>query len=279
MPTFDVRDLTRRVGEDAADFARLSGLGGHSDEPGTDHLHDPLLADTKRSAPDKVHQDSDSLDGILSTARASNEHFMSVVRGIAESTGGKPLLAPIKGLGRIKEKIAKDYDGDSSRITDAVRGTVVYKTVEEARSGLAHIERLRAKKNVKDIRGIPSVKMRFVPEATGYKDINLLIELGNGFLCELQLHVEAIADAKEDAGHKVYDVLRVLEKKKDSLSEGELAELAAMQAFSDEIYATAEELAKTGGTVDNAVKTKWAKHPTMRTVEAWAVKLGVAKAH
>lgn len=277
MKDFSIRGLGKSVAEDAAESARLSGFGG---DHLSDSLTDPLLAPAMHGpAGPEPRQDSRDLDSLLSTARATEGHFIEVFSGLAERTGGVGSFPGVKKLGRTKEKIGTEvgdgYGGDSGRVTDLVRGGITYPSIEEAERGLAAIELMKTKKNFKSIKGIPTVKQRFEDPTVGYKDINLRVEMGNGFLAEVQLSVQAISDAKSLAGHKVYDVVRVLKPKGESLTAVEKADLAEFEAFSDEIYAKAYALATEGGAVGDDLKAEWEGHPTMAKVLAYKKSLGV----
>lgn len=160
--------------------------------------------------------------------------FDELVRGIASSTSLQPdedvvlnteklpldpknnvfykvlTVAPLKGRARALEKIEDDYGDDPSRLTDAVRCTmVVYeeahlKIVAEALAsgGAAH--------------QIARLKNRFTnPNFNGYRDAMFGIALqvpveGGGtvrHVCEIQLHLACILQYKE-ANHANYEFFR-----------------------------------------------------------------------
>ncbi len=274
-----IREIGKSVAEDAADSARLGGFGTSD----SDHLTDPLLSDVKPTDAKAVHQKESKLDEMYSTARATNEYFYETIKGVAAKTGGKvhELPVAVKALPRVKDKIGSvgddpdvSYGGVASRVTDLVRGTIVYDTVKGCEAALAHVELLAKKKNVKSVRGVPKKKDRFAAGGAGYKDINILITMGNGFQCELQLHVKAIATAKKEAGHAIYDVIRVMDKRTD-LSADEARDLAEMQAFSDKVYKDAEDAAARGEDVGTDTVADWKGHPTMAMVQAYKKQLGV----
>jgi hypothetical protein len=267
----------KTVAEQAAESAREKGFGGdHLSEGLTDPLISPAMHGPAGQEP---RQQSRDLDGLLSTARATEGHFISVFTDLAARTGGVGSFPGVKKLARTKEKIGKEvgdgYGGDAGRVTDLVRGGITYPTIKEAEAGLKAIELMRDKKNFKSIIGIPSVKQRFEDPEVGYKDINLRVTMGNGFIAEVQLSVKAISEAKKMAGHKVYDVVRVLKPKADSLTAVEKADLVAFEAFSDEIYAKAFALAKDGASVDADLEAEWTSHPTMKKVLEYKERLGV----
>jgi hypothetical protein len=265
---------TMTIAQQAATKARSKGLGAE-DGP-SDSLRDPLMSDGGGVTPRVgVRQKERSLDGLRSAARATEGHFMDVVMNIAASTGGKTSFPGLKKLKRTAEKIGEDYAGESGRITDLVRGSITYKSIEGAESGLSRIEALEADEAFKSISKVEDKKQRFLEPGGGYKDINVKIRMGNGMVVELQLAVTAIDQAKHEGGHAVYDVIRTMEPKLSDYSVEEQADYAEFIAFQDEIYATATDLAKAGGEVSADQASIWKSDPRMTKVEAYKTKLGV----
>ena len=274
MQPRDIAMPTTTIAEQAAKKARSKGLG--SEEGLSDSLKDPLMSKDSGITPlAGVRQKESSLDGLRSAARATEGHFMDVIMGIAGSTGGKTSFPGLKKLKRTKEKISDDYAGESGRVTDLVRGSITYQSIEAAEAALAQIEALAQDEAFKSISGIADKKQRFKEAGGGYKDINVKIRMGNGMVAEVQLAVTAINQAKHEGGHAVYDVIRTMEPKLTEYTAEEQADYAEFVVFQDEIYATATDLAKSGGEVSTDQASIWKTDPRMLKVEAYKAKLGV----
>ncbi|MCO4746593.1 MAG: hypothetical protein KC912_17495 [Proteobacteria bacterium] len=121
-----------------------------------------------------------------------------------------PLCDPkkIKGIERSNDKVDFKYGGDASRLTDIARGSIVFKDELEVRESFpAVVEELEK-------RGwnlVGNVKDRFLDPASGYRDMLMNVDI-DGHICELQLHVEKMMEAKHDsAGHDNYKVIRDIE--------------------------------------------------------------------
>merc|ERR1712048_991030 len=105
----------------------------------------------------------------------------------------------------------RSYIGDASRVTDLVRGSIVYQNIEELLAGLRVVV---ADESVR----IQRIKNRFARGynstcSAGYRDVCIVLRLQssetlasgtNLHLCELQLHLSAISDVKSEEGHRRY---------------------------------------------------------------------------
>jgi len=115
-------------------------------------------------------------------------------------------VGPIKTKESASRKVNKPkYGGDWSRLSDLVRGSVGFDSVEEMQQG---IEKLKAA----GLKLATKADNKFVkPTEAGYRDMNLNIIMSNGVIGELQLHLKPMLDAK-NKGHKYYEESRVLEQ-------------------------------------------------------------------
>lgn len=69
-----------------------------------------------------VRQSISNLDELYQQAEEAQEYLSQATEEIANQLSGKPLIPPtLKGRERTLEKIAADYGGDASRITDLAR--------------------------------------------------------------------------------------------------------------------------------------------------------------
>ncbi|MFT5583037.1 MAG: hypothetical protein ACI9VR_000614 [Cognaticolwellia sp.] len=271
------------VADETAEKAKALGFGG---DHLSDRLVDPLFGATMNGPeqdPEVVpRQKSRDLNSLMSSARATEGHFIGLFSDLAARTGGAASFPGVKKLARTKEKIGTKvgdgYGGDAGLVNDLVRGGITYPTVKEAEQGLLAIELLRDTADVKSITGIPGRKQRFEEPEVGYKDIQLKVTMGNGFVVEVQLSAQVFTDAKKAAGHKVYDVVRALEAmegKGEPLSDQQKLDMAEFKSFSDEIYGKAMALSKESGSVDSDLEAQWMTHPSMRKVMEYKAKMNV----
>lgn len=140
---------------------------------------------------------------LLASAAKVKAEFDSTVTKVAEDIGADVMLAPIKSYARAMEKVLADYQGDCSRLKDAVRGTLVVSTAAQAQEVLAAITAV-----------LPvTVKRNWllvganVP-APMYRDILVYVTI-DGMVCELQINTVAMIQAK-DYGHRLYEGQRSL---------------------------------------------------------------------
>ena len=105
--------------------------------------------------------------------------------------------------GRIQAKAAK-Y-GDLGQITDVLRGSIVFDTAEQLAAGIAHLDPHHNPL-------VPWVDNRLGDESAewmnGYRDVVLILNI-DGHLCELQLHLKAMYDAKAE-GHRAFALARLI---------------------------------------------------------------------
>lgn len=167
-----------------------------------------------------AHQPVADLGEIYAHTGMLKAEFEHQVNEIAKATKGKTQFRSgegMKSIGRALEKIVADYKGDESRLVDVTGGSVYYQTPDDLIAGFQAIETNKLLK-------LARVK-NTLKNADGYGDINLSIEVGggdydmekpdgtvkherwDGFIVELQLHLQPIIDIKEKA-HKLYEEQR-----------------------------------------------------------------------
>lgn len=117
------------------------------------------------------------------------------------SEGHYLFIAPLKGEKRAEEKVNSDYGGDWSQLRDVVRCSVAVDTMDQMHDVLSKLKDAGLKLAMQP-------KDRFAkPTPVGYRDLLMNIELPNGVIGEMQLHVKGMLEAKEQ-GHKPYEVMR-----------------------------------------------------------------------
>ena len=143
------------------------------------------------------------LMALLQKASLVKREFDSLIIGLAEETGADAMLAPVKSYARAMEKVCADYKGDTSKLKDAVRGTLVVTTASEAQALLAKVATL-----------LPvQVKRNWLAEGAKvpspmYRDILVYVTV-EGVICELQINTRAMVQAK-DYGHRLYEGQRAI---------------------------------------------------------------------
>ena len=107
----------------------------------------------------------------------------------------------IKKVRRIYYKLATKYKGDVSKVTDCAAISLVFASAE----GLE-----RAATWVRD-RAVTFKNRLKHPTDEGYRDLMFTVEKADGHVCEVQLHLKEMMDAKKSgAGHKMYKVCRLV---------------------------------------------------------------------
>lgn len=146
------------------------------------------------------------LTDILRRASSVKVEFDSLLTELADSVGADVMLAPVKSFARAMEKVCADYQGDTGRLKDAVRGTLVVRTAAEAQEVLAAVLTRTGEANcvVKRNWLIEGAK---VPSPM-YRDVLMYVTI-DGVVCELQINTVAMIQAK-DYGHRLYEGARSL---------------------------------------------------------------------
>ncbi len=136
------------------------------------------------------------------------DEFHDVMRSFSEKLEAQLIeRKTLKSESRIKEKVMNDYSGDYGKIVDVNAASLVF---EDEKKLLEAYEFFRNQENVRRI------KDRWhTPDESGYRDFNITLELTNGILSEIQLHLKSIMDIKNDVGHLLYEFIRTNENKEE----------------------------------------------------------------
>ena len=103
------------------------------------------------------------------------------------------MLRPRRKTHRIWFKRGTKYNGDLSCVTDCARISIVLSTPDGLyAAALFLLERASTFKN--------RVANR---TDEGYADLMFTLKMSNGHICEVQLHLKKMFDAKKHGGHKV----------------------------------------------------------------------------
>ena len=119
----------------------------------------------------------------------------------ASGEAGVVLEWRIKKVRRIYYKLATKYKNDVSKVTDCAAISLVFASAE----GLE-----RAATWVRD-RAVTFKNRLKHPTDEGHRDLMFTVEKADGHVCEVQLHLKEMMDAKKSgAGHKMYKVCRLV---------------------------------------------------------------------
>jgi hypothetical protein len=151
----------------------------------------------RKGAPRQVTGD---LDELYRHAAAAQDDLAAATRSIAEATGGKPVIPGLKGRERALEKIATDYGGDASKITDLARSSIVYDRADDLYRALDKLQEQYKVLRVKD-------RLK-APLEDGYRDVLVNVEMPNGHIAEMQFHLDEIMRVKNGPGHALYEEIR-----------------------------------------------------------------------
>ncbi|CAE7574603.1 unnamed protein product, partial [Symbiodinium microadriaticum] len=121
------------------------------------------------------------------------EKFNLEVQRIASHTIGIAQIPPLKGYSRARTKVLTRYGNDCGCLTDVMRASVIYNSIEEVYSALRYLLREDVLNPRPDL-AVVEVNDRFQNCRDGYRDISLLFDL-SGVICELQLHIKGIIDS------------------------------------------------------------------------------------
>lgn len=150
------------------------------------------------------------LQGIVDKAVAATLHS-HVDATSAELSNG---LGPLKKGERIIEKAAREEGGNLALIRDTVRGQIVVKHIEDVPSAITALKRSTTVVREKNRFGIAMAGVPAEPVSpTGYRDYLANVQLSNGLIGEVQIHVKSMLAAKvTGGGHELYKEIRTLPK-------------------------------------------------------------------
>ncbi|RSD29921.1 phosphoribosylglycinamide formyltransferase [Vibrio pectenicida] len=175
-------------------------------------------------------------DVLYSKAHQAQAELEMICKSAAMLTSTNASFSGIKSAQRASEKIIHELNGQTERITDLARATIVANDIESLMSVYEVLNRETT---------LVKVKNRFKkPAASGYRDLNLLVQLPKtNLVAEVQLHLKAIADVKNGPEHDLYESIQTIERQaalqNRILSEFELAQIRSMRTESKALYQNA----------------------------------------
>ncbi len=153
--------------------------------------------------PDDIRAQMDALlQPVLDKAAEAKPGYDALITQLGAEIGALDVkLAPVKSIVRGSEKLWIKYKGDTSRMLDLVRGTLV---VSDKAAAYTALEMLGQRVE------LLKIDDRFAsPTEAGYMDIAVTLKLPNGLPAELQINIPEMIDAKA-VGHKLYEIERGL---------------------------------------------------------------------
>lgn len=149
---------------------------------------------------------SDYLDDRYKDGKPAQQKLIEIIDPIADELGGDAGHRDpetLKDRDRAMKKINDDYDGDPSRLIDMVGSKIIFDRVDQIYDAL---DRLKTESDLRIVR----YKDRFQDvEPGGYCDVQMNVQLPNGHIGELRLHLKAVEDVA-DWEHSLYEVYRDL---------------------------------------------------------------------
>ena len=184
-----------------------------------------------------IKQPRATLDEIYADAAKADKVLRKSLADFVERTGGRLVSRPddqIKSRERAEQKARQD--STPRKLKDIVAHTLVYPDQKALMQALPQLEKEY---------GPIELKNRFEnPPDSGYRDIlaNVRVKEANGHIAEIQLTTEAMLQAKEGLGHKIYEVQRELDDIAKRTSNAEATELALeFDKISKEYYEAAAQ--------------------------------------
>ncbi|WP_165311155.1 RelA/SpoT domain-containing protein [Vibrio ziniensis] len=182
---------------------------------------------------DTVFQPYDDFDVLYSKSHYAQAELETLCKSTALLTSTEAYFAGVKSAHRAKEKVNTELDGDTARITDLARATIVANDISSLMDAYETLS--------KEVT-IVKVKNRFkTPAPSGYRDLNILVELPKtGIIAEVQFHLQAIADVKNGAEHKLYEQIqhieRLAKREQRSYTSLETAKINRIRSESKNLY-------------------------------------------
>ncbi|MBX3730896.1 MAG: hypothetical protein KF858_17100 [Candidatus Sumerlaeia bacterium] len=146
-------------------------------------------------------------EALRAEAAAKSAELLAAMERMAQALGGRVKGPRVKRLERMLEKMKEDKLPDARASLDVLAGSVIFEGLDDVQAALNYLAEAEDWTVVR-------IKDRFeTPNVDGYRDILLNVELSGGHVAEVQLHVEAMIEAKDAVGHLIYEASRALNQK------------------------------------------------------------------
>ena len=183
-----------------------------------------------------IKQPHNSFDQLYKHAQKGQGELENITELIALATGTHTFSSGVKSSDRALNKINNKLGGESERITDLTRTSIVSSDVPSL---------VRTFELLEQQTDILRVKNRFkTPGPSGYRDLSLLVRLPKSqIVAEVQLHLQAFSTIKNGAEHLNYEQIQNIERKQISenraLNDIEIATIAKLRKESKQMYRSA----------------------------------------
>jgi hypothetical protein len=191
-----------------------------------------LFSITEYQAHD-IKQPHSDFNLLYQKAISGQSELESITRKIAQKSNTYTYSSGVKSKQRALDKVTTKHTGNSEKITDIARTSIVAQDIPEMMKAFELLEQ-----NTQLLR----IKNRFVtPNPSGYRDLSLLVRLPeSGIIAEVQLHLEAFSVIKNGKEHDNYEQIQQIQRlqlrENRELSEIELASIAKLRKESQQMY-------------------------------------------
>lgn len=191
------------------------------------------LYSVKEFQVNQIEQPYNEFAALYHNAIAAQSELETITERIALESGTLTFSSGIKSEQRAMNKINSKLAGNSEKITDLVRTSIVAKDIPALMNAFALLENETQ---------LLRIKNRFkTPGASGYRDLSLLVRLPDSqIIAEVQLHLEAFSVIKNGKEHDNYEQIQQIERlqltENRPLNELELASIKRIRRESQQLY-------------------------------------------
>ena len=178
-------------------------------------------------------QPLDDFENLYRLGLSAQQELELMTQQAALLSGTRAISAGIKSQERALAKIDGKFDGDSARITDIVRTSLVAEDIPSMMAAFEHMTRDHE---------LVEVKNRFKnPGPSGYRDLKVLMRMPeSGMIAEVQFHLEEFATIKNGDEHENYEQIQQIERRQQAeqreLNDIERARIAQLRQESQQLY-------------------------------------------
>lgn len=180
-----------------------------------------------------IKQPHSDFNQLYQKAVSGQTELETVTQKIAQQSNTYTHSSGLKSKQRARDKVAAKYTGNSDKITDITRTSIVAQNIPTLMSAFELLEEKTQ---------ILRIKNRFVsPNPSGYRDLSLLVRLPeSGIVAEVQLHLEAFSVIKNGKEHDNYELIQEMQRlqltENRALSEIEQASIDKLRKESQQMY-------------------------------------------
>ena len=181
----------------------------------------------------QIKQPYAEFEQLYQQAIAGQNELEAITARIAIQSNSEILSSGVKSKLRAIDKINTKLAGNSEKITDLARTSIVAKDIATLMDAFALFNEQTE---------VVRIKNRFItPGASGYRDLSLLVRLPESqIIAEVQLHLEAFSEIKNGKEHQNYEQIQHIERMQLTdnrpLSEIELAAISKLRKESQLLY-------------------------------------------